>query len=100
MAHQKILSLITYQPDVRATVFNASCNDSQKLFDAWARQANQFPETTISSIPLDKCLPENIEGYPSVLHALADGWQLMGPPVVLNDAYALPHTWCQWWLTK
>lgn len=94
MSCQKVLILGTTFPDLRGTIIASSCEDSEHIYDIWVHDKGYCPCDPIGTIPL-KLIPKTGKcSYDTVLHALADGWKLLGPPIEKSCTY------CEWWLVK
>jgi hypothetical protein len=79
---QKILTLLTSNQDIRSRVEGWGGEDSSLLV-----LGKPIGLTPGASYPL----------YETVLHAMHDGWRLMGPPV--PGKFGSTDIW-DWWLEK
>lgn len=78
----KILSVTTKEPNLRAEIVAWTMEDTNliKLFQPIG-----------SSKEADS---SEIQSYHTIIHLIALGWNLVGPPINFSENYA------QWWLTK
>lgn len=80
---QKILTIMTTRPDLRATA------------EAWGAE-----DSALVKRDKDIGLTPGYHGqciYKTVLHAMNDGWKLIGPPI--PSMYGDTPIW-DWWLEK
>ena len=95
---QKVLIMNTTQSSVRADVDGWSYEDSgyvrQQLNDAVTRNFRKYGSFYDVPIGLAASGHSGSVIYPTVLHALSDGWKLLSPPVKYSDSEY------EWWLTK
>lgn len=88
---QKVLEISTKSPRIRSEAISWTCNDGDEVgayldLDGKLR----MPKRVGSIAPY-----QGFYSYPTVLHALGDGWRLLSaPPEKLEDG-----TW-NWWLVK
>lgn len=84
MKTQKILILLTTGPTLRSSVEGSTCEDGDLI--------DTTKDIGFSRSP-------NYPNYPSVMHAIADGWRLLGPPIRHTDS---GKEWDEheWWLEK
>lgn len=116
---QKILCLFTIEHNLRAKVNNWVYEDGDEVEQAINIYRNRpytikrereiyysLGPNLLSNedyIPIEKVqTPSKIE-YPTVLHAIGDGWNLLGPPTALKtEEFAtskLLTNWT-WWLAR
>lgn len=81
--NQKILILTTSYPSLRSDV------------DSWTGEDGNVIDLS-KPIGLSPCLSNAV--YQTPLHAIADGWRLLVPPVKYTRGVDLP--WYEWWLEK
>lgn len=81
---QKIMIMTTLKPDMRATVDSWGMEDGDLIY--------MEEEIGFSKSPSFRC-------WPTVLHAIGDGWKLMAPPVK-DEHYSAKSAGYHWWLTK
>lgn len=102
---QKVMICTTYQPSLRSEIDGLSFEDGDTVSVAWRERRGTGHE-----YKAQENVPVGLVGgsltrkhYPTVLHALGDGWRLIGPPQrVENLAYREAGTvvsWT-WWLVK
>jgi hypothetical protein len=77
----KIMSAVTNRPDIRSEIY------------AWTEEdSSQFvPNKPIGLTPG----PKYYESPKTIMEALSNGWELLGPPQEHEG-----KSWCTWWLCK
>jgi hypothetical protein len=81
---KQVLVLQTFEPSLRNTVQGWTC---------------ESPELVVKGKEIGFTKLPHCSEYATVLSALADGWEMLGPPVVLPECKPWPTTW-EWWLTR
>lgn len=79
LSYQQVLVITTLGKSLRNTAISWTCEDPH--FNPWDE---------IEDVPA----PSFKFAYKTVMHALADGLTLLGPPI--KDK----HTRCEWWLGR
>jgi hypothetical protein len=77
---RELLILDTESPSVRAEVVSWGHEDPSLLY--WGKSFSYAPNQPVRP--------------PTVLHAMADGWELLAPPTQGNP----PASTFTWWLTR
>ena len=106
---QKVLTMSTLKESLRAEVQGWSNEDGDYVKKAYTqRLGTQHEYPHVNAVPVG-LIGGSLQGisYPSVLHALGDGWKLLAPPrkydyVTHNDERGNPvsiEMW-DWWLVK
>jgi len=92
---QKLLNCITHESTVRSTIQGWTFEDSDEVNEASAARYYQEPNT----IPVGfiRSGLERYPCYPTVLHAMGDGWKLLAPPTE-SKVDDLPIF--DWWLVR
>ncbi len=80
---QKILTMCTLEPELRCNADGWSCDDGDLV--------NLTKPIGLTGSPYFTC-------YETPLHAIGDGWRLLGPPVQI--AYLGELKAWQWWFEK
>lgn len=102
---QKVMMCITEQPSMRAAIVGWSFEDGNAVYVAFSNAIGTKDEyKTYNDIPVGFINSGvlNQTSYPTVLHALGDGWKLLAPP----ERYKEKHynkgivDMYQWWLVK
>lgn len=102
---QKVLVFITQTPSLRAAIEGCKCEDPTALITAWLqnREPSSRIENDIHNTPIESLEPASKDyQYPTGLHALADGWKLLGPPQSYHERVRLNEevTFWEWWMVK
>jgi hypothetical protein len=118
---QKVLTMMTERNTIRADVMGWGNEDGNAVLDTWAmyRREERIPPGGKSynhpnDIPVGMISgsigKHRVPFYPTVLHALGDGWKLLAPPIEFEEdrfkedehgnevKYKL--TCYEWWLVK
>lgn len=92
----------TYRNDVRSKIEGFTLEDPRNLIKV-ARDKRCLPKNVDVSLVVGQRSADDIyndmsfEGYTTVLHALADGWQLLTSPTALQGDLVKYY---EWWLIK
>ena len=84
MPKQKLLTLVTLSNHVRAKIDSLDAEDGELV--------KMNKEVGLSGCP-------HVPFYPTVLHAIGDGWRLMAPPQFIAEYVKNTPAW-EWWLEK
>ena len=88
MTHQEILVLVTKSSHFRDDVTGQIIESGQ--FASFVMSVTGL-NTRVNQIGAPV-----VQHYATPLHALGDGWKLLGPPKTM---YQIPN-WCEWWFVK
>jgi len=94
----QVASVMTDEPTLRSEIEGWTYEDSELLVRK-SRPDDASSKLFIGYTPS----PKNIPQYGCVLEMLADGWELLGPPVEegdLNKETNEIRTWWGWWLQR
>lgn len=98
----KVLICTTLTPDLRSECVAWSYEDSSNVLTEFERQQRVNPGkySAPNQIPVG-LIPSGVKrgssyAYPTVLHALGDGWRLLAPPQP-SDGPESSVEW-DWWL--
>ncbi len=108
---QKVLFMTTEREDLRSEVVGWGCEDGDKVVDAYydrSREVGNFARYGhANQIPVGLIRSGNVITYPTVLHALGDGWRLLAPPTSYQEPRFkedsdVPYiqSFYSWWLVK
>lgn len=96
---QKLLMVITTRCDVRERIEGWTYEDSDQVEAAFVQRLDTKNITNINDMPIGMVSSLSTEPvcYRSILHAMADGWKLLAPPV---ETTSEDITVFEWWLVK
>lgn len=98
MSKQKLLILNTLRNSLRAEVDGWGGDDGNNI------HLDKPIGLSMSLENRDMRIGGRWEFYPTVMHAIGDGWRLMGPPVTVDnfckDEYGIIMKAYEWWLEK
>lgn len=99
---QKVMTLTTAINSLRAQVQSWNLEDGDAVYLAWRKRRD-----TIDGCADQNSVPVGMIGgmtltnvtwkYPTVLHAIGDGWTLMSPPAEKKTGDLTEY---QWWLSR
>jgi len=86
----KVLTVTTVFPELRSECIGWTCEDSNEV-----QRACDYYNGNVRNIDVGSILTaRGSYSYDTVLHAVGDGWKLLGPPSKIGDKEF------EWWLTK
>jgi len=86
----KVLTVSTVYSELRSECIGWTCEDSEEV-----QKALTYYQCKISTLSVGQVFSaQKSYSYKTVLHAIGDGWKLLGPPSKINDKEF------EWWLTK
>lgn len=96
---QKILNCSTAGDSLREAIDGWGDEDGDKVLEAVTDHGAKYK--TANKIPVGLIRSPHFPNYPTVLHAIGDGWKLLAPPVKFSyNADGKEITGYSWWLVK
>lgn len=102
--YQKILIMTTSNNSLRSEVQGWSWEDPSEVRKAYLDRIggpHEYPHQ--NEVPVGLIRSGHHINYPTVLHAMGDGWKLMSPPskyeLILDDGNKKMDQF-EWWLSK
>jgi len=101
---QKVLWMSTNRSSIRDECNGWGYNDGNAVRDAFVdRLGTKYEYAYMNDIPVglvrswSPSSGQPPRSYPTVLHALADGWKLLAPPTKYKEGSVIQY---EWWLVK
>lgn len=89
----KAILIVTTRKDTLRSEIVGSTLENITVAKDFVETQRQLENKTLNSIPVGLIPGGKSVSYPSVLHAILDGWELMSPPSEVGEEY-------EWWLVK
>lgn len=93
---QKVMIVHTRRDDMRAEIDGWTCEDGNEVVKTLAFGGKGYE--TVIEVPVGVIRNGRSLSYPTVLHALGDGWKLLSPPQ--NESKDILRSVFVWWLVK
>lgn len=96
---QKVLCVSTCDDNLRSTIDGWGWEDGDLVHQG----LTELPKYNKLNIPVGLIRSGNIPCYPTVLHAIGDGWKLLAPPTKFSyttHSDGPEITGYSWWLVK